>query len=1161
MLKYTLAVTSPEYWSTIHNALIIDSNEDGIPDRKIECIDSKNHSPTRGTYELTEEEAEEISKHPQVEWIELSVIDYPHVYPHPQPDTKRFRDNVKVYRDLGSNAPPTNATSTEENRTNWAVKRVGVSTNGDGWPSAIGNPSVINSDISFSLTGKNVDLVIQDSGVLQYHPEFIDGDGKSRVRDIILDGPYYIDPNYFDSNALTYTKPDGRTGITTTSAHSWWENSSNRTAAFSSLGTILVPNAYTEANALGIGGTSHTMTSSHGTGCAGLAAGKNYGLAFESNIWTISIFSPADITTDASYDAMKIFHENKPINIQTGRQNPTVVNGSWGYYGGFNSNTQVYYSFKGTTGDFTGYASNSTGVQALAYGLDSGLLYNRQFSSSSRSNSVDTAGDEMVNKGVIFVTSAGNNNQRLGIGSDDPHINDYLTSLNGGDSRSGFPSESQSGTLPSGHVKWIHPQRNGHDPVKDTYSSIIVGAMDEFITTDYKERKASYSNNGPAIDVWAPADETLSAGMRAANGDQLPGGDINYSRYNSNFVDMFFNGTSAAAPVVTGAVALFLQSKPNATSAEVKDFIKNYGSRVLPSSEWEDTYPDETSYPNDYWRGDFNNRGAASRILFDPTANDAKPTFSNITGGENIVKDGLMLNLDAANYTAGSSWTNTAEGGAGQQLFANTGTTSFSVPYGVTKVSGVVVGAGGGGARASFPTYPGAGGGGGGLAYGSFDVTPGETLTIVVGSGGQGGAFASGNGKNGGSTQIKRGSTVLLQGGGGAGAIDSSAYQASTGGSGGSSTGNVRIGGGTGGDGGTIVTYYGSPNASGGGGAGGYSGNGGNGGIGGGVGGGGAGNDGSGGGGGGGGSDGYGSGSNGGGVGLLGEGNNGVGGSAGGGYGGNGSGDTVGYGRGGGGAKGHSLPYGAWQSTDGNAGTQGAARIIWGTDREFPIQAKSGDVTIFSVAGAASLYNSLQNDMYFANGSYFNFNGSNHYVDVYGAGGNFNYGTDEFTMECWIRLDSLPTSGNEYGIMGQGANPLAGAELRITNDAGTIRFNFLLGGAASLTPVATIPIGEWIHIACGRGPVSGYPSGFFIYQNGVEIDTFDNTNSIDNSTNPFYIGRSFFSSRYFDGDIAQVRVYKNKSLSKSEIDFNINAMKGRYEMKPLLFSGVSYSLT
>ena len=42
MYKYTLAVISPEYWNTIHNALIVDSNEDGIPDRKVNCSDAKS---------------------------------------------------------------------------------------------------------------------------------------------------------------------------------------------------------------------------------------------------------------------------------------------------------------------------------------------------------------------------------------------------------------------------------------------------------------------------------------------------------------------------------------------------------------------------------------------------------------------------------------------------------------------------------------------------------------------------------------------------------------------------------------------------------------------------------------------------------------------------------------------------------------------------------------------------------------------------------------------------------------------------------------------------------------------------------------------------------------------------------------------------------------
>ena len=156
--------------------------------------------------------------------------------------------------------------------------------------------------------------------------------------------------------------------------------------------------------------------------------------------------------------------------------------------------------------------------------------------------------------------------------------------------------------------------------------------MEEYIGTiggsaDFKEQKASYSNNGPGVDVWAPADETLSAGMRASNGDQL-GTDTNYPRYNSNFVDMYFNGTSAASPVVAGMVALFLESKPDATSGEVLNFIKEQGSKVLPASEWSDPYPSDSDA--DYWRQAYNNRGAASRVLFDPTASDTEVKISGV---------------------------------------------------------------------------------------------------------------------------------------------------------------------------------------------------------------------------------------------------------------------------------------------------------------------------------------------------------------------------------------------------------------------------------------------------------------------------------------------------------------------------------------------------
>ena len=636
MKRYTLSVTSPEYWSEIHDALIVDSNQDGIPDRKITCTNSKEFSPTRGTYELTEAEAIEIGNHPHVKWIELSPEDNPGFYPNPSPATKRFPKNVKIYRDLSTapNQPPSSPTSAEINRTNWAMVRVGVDTNGDFYGTASGQVGVRTSNINYSLTGKNVDIIIQDSGIQQYHPEFIDGNGQSRVSDIVLDGPYTIDPAYFNTNSLTYTKADGRVGIATTAAHEWWENTSKRSGAFSSVGTVAIPNAYTMNNAMGIGGTVNGLTSGHGTGCAGLAAGNNFGLAFEANIWNMpGIGDAVSLGIEANYDLMKIFHQNKPTNSTTGRKNPTVINGSWGYQAAFSSGNTVSYKFQGGTGTFTGNAATSNLVTAMKNGLNNQVVgAYRSWSSSSRSNSTDTAASEMMATGVIYVAAAGNNNQRLGVGADDPDRLNYLSDnfFSTTDPRSEFPS----GTVPCNHRDWMNPQGNGFDSTTDFHPTICVGAMDDFVGADLAERKASYSNNGPGIDVWAPADETLSAGTNGVSSYEdfvRPDDGMSYtnSTDGSDYFDSNFNGTSAAAPVVAGLIALYLESNPSATSRQVKDFLFEQGSVVVADGLYRDDISDATN--NAYWTGSYNMRGAQKRILRDKTASPTEPSVKGVT--------------------------------------------------------------------------------------------------------------------------------------------------------------------------------------------------------------------------------------------------------------------------------------------------------------------------------------------------------------------------------------------------------------------------------------------------------------------------------------------------------------------------------------------------
>ena len=637
MKRYTLSVTSPEYWSEIHDALIVDSNQDGIPDRKVTCSNSKCFSPTRGTYELTEEEAAEIGKHPHVQWIELSPEDNPGSYPNPQPATKRFPKDVKIYRDLSSpNNPPSSPTSAEINRTNYAMARVGVDTNGDFYGNASGNIGVRTDNINFSLTGKNVDIIIHDSGIQQYHPEFINGNGQSRVSDIVLDGPYTIDPAYFDSNSLTFTKADGRVGIATTAAHEWWENSSKRSGAFSSIGTIAIPSQYTLNNSMGIGGTVNGLTSGHGTACAALAAGNNFGLAFEANIWNMpGIGDAVNMGIATNYELMNLFNLYKPVNSETGRKNPTVINGSWGYQAAFSSGNTVSYKFQGGTGTFTGNAATSNLVTAMKNGLNNQVTgAYRSWSSSSRSNSIDTAGNEMMTGGNIhYVAAAGNNNQRLGIGSMDTDRLNYMSDnfYSTTDPRSEFPS----GTVPCNHRDWMNPQGLGFNVNSDPefHPTICVGAMDDFVETDLSERKASYSNNGPGIDVWAPADETLSAGTNGVSNyedfERPNDGSYTNSTDGSDYFDANFNGTSAAAPVVTGLIALYLETNPTATQREVKDFLFEQGSVIVENSLYRD---DDTNASNNaYWTGLYNMRGAQKRILRDKSASPTEPSITGVT--------------------------------------------------------------------------------------------------------------------------------------------------------------------------------------------------------------------------------------------------------------------------------------------------------------------------------------------------------------------------------------------------------------------------------------------------------------------------------------------------------------------------------------------------
>ena len=496
-----------------------------------------------------------------------------------------------------------------------------------------------------------------------------------------------------------------------------------------------------------------------------------------------------------------------------------------------------------------------------------------------------------------------------------------------------------------------------------------------------------------------------------------------------------------------------------------------------------------------------------------------------------ISTDGLQLHLDSVDSNITSQGTP-----QGQQVFTSSGT--FTVPAGVTQVSAVVVGGGGGGAGSDGDRNEGnTGGGGGGLAYGTFAVTAGESLTVTVGAAGAAGGEGD-DGGAGGTTTIARGATTLLSGGGGQGGLERSTGARA----GGASGGTERDGGGTGGSSGSATD---DNSGSGGGGAAGYSGNGGAGGSNGG-----SGSAGSGGGGAGGNSATTGTADGGGGVGILGEGSNGAASGGGGSGGADNSGFNGGNYGGGGGARDDDSAGG------GGAGGAGAARIIWGTGRSYP-STLTADQTETSLTYIWEDLSGNNRDATFidvtadpTSGNFINFDGTNDHAATDGAGtGASSYlgidGTGARTSIVFFKLDSNTITAQNrllaWGLPGTSGAKWA-MEISTANE-----INIGVAGGSRRT-VTTYDFSKWTMIAATYPGGVGDTTDIRIWVNGIEqtnlggtTQTVD-TDTTTEATGYVSVGAAVLQgvapintpNGFVDGLFAKAMIY-NRELSDLEI--------------------------
>ena len=608
---YVVRVKSPSAWSEIHELLTTDGTLcDNVPSRCCECSDKKEYSKYRSTYLLDEEEAELLRSNNKVDYVELDPGFHMETYPRPKADAlvNRFPQvlpspsdpapfaGYKIYRTLppATDGPPISPAvpgQAEYFRSSWGLLRTQTKADPFSYTPLVASPNVdgfslnrnfggnVNiSPSSFQYEededGSDVDVLIIDDGVWMGHPEFVNvGIEVSLVRDLVLDGPYYIDPDYFISNGLVVTYL-GRLTCNEQAARNWWRDSTNRSKQFESVGTIpSIDDGYTRAAVCGdFSNVPAATVADHGTPVASMAYGRTFGWAFNANKWTIAAQIGNSIsylinTPSVCFDITKIFHENKPLNPnRNNTRDPLVINNSYGY---ISTITDIgSYKFRtNAAASYTGIANAPNFLKGISsYDPDDRTFsYNLLADQSLRSS-----GDELLDdfQDIIFFASAGNYNQKQDVPSGPDYDNWFFAGTNTNPvetqkeyiNRRGFPADAGGFT-----------EQNGG------YRTISVGALSSYKDINSKESKDYYSNAGKGVDIFSPGGDVLSALVGTGTGTKYERYDSDsfYSWLNVPAYDGTIDGTSSSSPVAAGFIASKLSKYRNWTTKIIKSYINN----------------------------------------------------------------------------------------------------------------------------------------------------------------------------------------------------------------------------------------------------------------------------------------------------------------------------------------------------------------------------------------------------------------------------------------------------------------------------------------------------------------------------------------------------------------------------------------------------------
>ena len=703
---YSVVCANASDWNEIHDYIINENEIDGIPNRKIECINLKKTCDRIASYEISDAEAEQLKNHPKIIGVNIDEGYYEgtykgkDIYPMSQPSSKinRYGGSVKISRDTSGSGFNSGDDSTWLSKTAAQIYR--HQTLANPWKNS-DDDTLITDDVEQYGDGTDVDVIVNDTAAWFGHIEFIKtgiGEptnfvgtnvlksgfassattGVCGVLDVLLEGPYYIDPDFFEADAGNRLEKrwDGTTVPVESVAHAWWNNESTtyRSAKYVStnitggtatigsqedFGTIGVSTFYTRATHNGSNVGLHTgqyqgSTATHGTPCMSQAYGKTHGWAYNANKWFISIiWATGSAGTSILYEILKVFHDLKPNRSSDNTKNPTVSSNSWGSQVSFSNGQYAYWR---TNGDGTGGETISvSGTTISPEWLNYFYGNNKHAYWIPSTNSIMVEGAAMLDSGLIWLGSSGNNNNQQ-VKGDHANYNNYVSSSSSRTLATAEANGEMVNRVSNPNCIGNVPNYNGGGV--DVYRTFNVGALDDNTVSNgdgsYYERKVAYSNMGNAVDFYTIGDDSI--GAQGGNSFNFPRNDSSY-RIDSNYdivssggtlsltsYDQRFGGTSSACPVSAGLFATKAQHNRTWLWSDYKNWLS---TRVTDQSNDAEFLQgtEATTSSDSNWTSYYNLQGGARKILWDAPTGDTPALSGEFTSrfvGSNLSFSGNL---------------------------------------------------------------------------------------------------------------------------------------------------------------------------------------------------------------------------------------------------------------------------------------------------------------------------------------------------------------------------------------------------------------------------------------------------------------------------------------------------------------------------------------